>query len=100
VHKAFLTALDQWRKQQQDQPSRPNAIRQLAEISLAKISQQPRVRRRPGPAANDMAARVIDALADQSTLPENLASRKRRLLKGPKEFRTMREDQPKSRRPN
>jgi hypothetical protein len=100
VHKAFLTALDQWRKQQQDQPSRPNAMRQLAEISLAKIGPRPKVRRRPGPAANDMAARVIDALADRSAPPENLAKRKRRLLKGPEEFRNIREDQPKSRRPN
>lgn len=100
VQKEFLTALDQWRKQQDDQPSRPNAVRQLAEASLAKIGQQPRVRRRPGPAARDMAARVIDALADQSAPPENRAKRKRRLLKGPEEFRDIREDQPKSRRAN
>jgi len=100
VHKAFLTALDRWRKQQHDQPSRSSAVRQLAETSLAKTGQQPRGRRRPGPAARDMAARVIDALADQSAPPEKLAKRKRRLLKGPEEFRGMRADQPKSRRPN
>lgn len=100
LHKTLLTALDQWRKQQQDQPSRSDAVRQLAEASLAKISQPSRVRGRPGPAASDMAARVIDTLADQSERPENLAKRKRRLLKGPKEFRNMREDQPKSRLPN
>ncbi len=95
VHKTFLTALDQWRRQQPDLPSRPSALRQLAEIGLAKIGQQPRGRRRPSPAAIDMAARVIDALADQSAPPENLAKRKRRLLKGPEEFRSMRADQPK-----
>jgi hypothetical protein len=100
VQKAFLTALDRWRKQQHDQPSRSSAVRQLAETSLAKTGQQSRVRRRPGPAANDMAARVIDTLADQSAPPENLAKRKRRLLKGPEEFRNIREDQPKPRRPN
>jgi hypothetical protein len=100
VQREFLKALDQWRKQQKNRPSRTDAMRQLAEAGLAKIDRQPKVRRRPGLAANNMAARVIDALADQSALPENRAKRKRRLLKGPKEFRNMRDDQPKSRRPN
>ena len=98
VRKDFLKPLDHWRKQQDDRPSRSDAMRQLAEIGLAKIARPPRVRNRPGRAANDMAGRVIDTLADQSALPEDRAKRKRRLLKGPEEFRNMRDDQPKSRR--
>ena len=44
----------------------------------------------------DMAGRTIDALTDQSAPAEDRAQRKRRLLKGPKEFRDMRSDGAKS----
>jgi len=45
--------------------------------------------------SSDMAGAAIDRLADQSAPPEVRAKRKRRLLKGPSEFREMREDHPK-----
>ena len=99
VHKPFLTLLDQWRKRQGDKPARPIAMRRLAEAALANNRPERTVRSRPDPKAKEMAARVIDALADQTTPAENRAKRKRRLLKGPEEFRDMRDDQPKSRQP-
>jgi hypothetical protein len=37
-----------------------------------------------------MAAREIDLLGDQSATGEERASRKRKLIRGPKEFRDMR----------
>jgi hypothetical protein len=40
----------------------------------------------------DLAGRTIDAIADQSAPVEDRAKRKRRLLKGPQEFREMRDD--------
>ena len=40
----------------------------------------------------DMAGPVIDGLADRSATSEQQERRKRRLLKGPKEFRNMRRD--------
>lgn len=40
----------------------------------------------------DMAAPVIDRLADRSATFEQQEGRKRRLLEGPKEFRDMRRD--------
>jgi hypothetical protein len=43
-----------------------------------------------------MAGKEIDRQADQSASDEERASRKRRLLKGPKEFRDMREDHRKN----
>lgn len=43
----------------------------------------------------DMASPVIDRLADRSATSEQQENRKRRLLKGPKEFRDMRRDQRK-----
>ena len=40
----------------------------------------------------NLAGQVIDRLADRSATSEERESRKRRLLKGPKEFRNMRRD--------
>jgi hypothetical protein len=48
--------------------------------------------------AADLADEVIDRHADRSATFEERESRKRRLLKGPKEFRDMRRDQPKTKR--
>jgi hypothetical protein len=48
--------------------------------------------------AADLAGEVIDRNADHSATSEQRESRKRRLLKGPKEFRDMRRDQPKTKR--
>jgi len=42
-----------------------------------------------------MAGKMIDQLADKSASPEEQAKRKRRLMKGPPEFREMRGDLPK-----
>ena len=43
-----------------------------------------------------MAARQIDQLGDQAATDEERAQRKRRLIKGPKEFRDMRGYLPKT----
>ena len=92
-HNEFLTAVDQWRAAQADKPSKPAAIRQLAEIGLANAHRPARPGRgKRGRAAADMAGRAIDNLADQSVTVEDRAKRKRRLLKGPKEFREMRDN--------
>ena len=48
--------------------------------------------------AADMAGDIIDQHADKSASPEEQESRKRRLLKGPKEFRDLRRDNPTQKR--
>jgi hypothetical protein len=48
--------------------------------------------------AADLAGEVIDRHADRKATSEERESRKRRLLKGPKEFRDVRRDQSKTRR--
>lgn len=48
--------------------------------------------------AAEMAGEQIDRLADQSATHGERASRKRRLLKGPKEFRDIRTDHPRAKR--
>src|SRR4051812_40149775 len=48
--------------------------------------------------ATEMAGTQIDRLADRSATDDQRASRKRRLLKGPKEFRDFRSDHPKAKK--
>jgi hypothetical protein len=46
--------------------------------------------------ASDMAGRRIDKIGDPSATAQERQDRKRRLIKGPREFRDMRGDQPKA----
>jgi Arc/MetJ-type ribon-helix-helix transcriptional regulator len=78
-----------WANRQKDRPSLSKAIRRLLEKSLARTI-APRQRSQGARKAADMAAREIDRLGDESASGEERASRKRRLLSGPKEFRDMR----------
>jgi hypothetical protein len=48
--------------------------------------------------ALDLAGQEIDKLSDQSATAEEQQVRKRRLLKGPREFRDIRGDRPKPKR--
>jgi transcriptional regulator with XRE-family HTH domain len=49
----------------------------------------------PAEKAADLAARAIEKTADKSQPAEEQKTRKRRLIKGPSEFRDIRRDQPK-----
>jgi hypothetical protein len=85
-HEHFLTAVDRWRAQQDGQVSRPDAIRRLAEMELAR-AQPVRKSIALRSKASEMAAQVIDQLIDEAATDDERARRKRQLLKGPKEFR-------------
>jgi hypothetical protein len=97
VSKAFLKIVDDWRRKQPDLPSRSEAIRRLVELGLASAP-TPLPRTKGRRRASDMAATAIDAMVDTSASSEDQAKRKRRLLKGPEEFRSARGDQPKRRK--
>jgi hypothetical protein len=90
-HERFLEAVDQWRDRQEDKPRRPAAIVRLAEHGLSFASRQG-VTAVEASKASDMAGTEIDRLSDQAASSAQQASRKRRLLKGPKEFRGFRKD--------
>ncbi len=91
LHRKQLTALDSWIGSQSDKPSRPEAIRRLVEQALVAVP----ARRRDVAAhsagvaqAEKMAGAQIDrALKDIDQPDEIKAQRKRRLTKGPAEFR-------------
>jgi hypothetical protein len=85
----------QWAENQPGTPSLSEAIRRLVELGLTvkerpKQSSPVRAER-----AKDLAAKVIDSLTPSATDVEEKASRKRRLLKGPEEFREVRVDRAK-----
>ena len=75
-----------------NEASRSEAIRRLVEIGLT-VKTRPK---QPSPAraerAKEVAAKLLVQLVDQSAPAEEQESRKRRLLKGPEEFRDVRVD--------
>ena len=78
-------------KEQADRPGRPEAIRQLVERALGTDPSQPLARSK-GTArkAAEMASHEINKLGDKSATDQERATRKRRLISGPKEFRGIR----------
>ena len=84
--------------------AKAEAIRRLIELGLVAKGADEKKAREPGSRAKraakaaDMAGRKIDQLGDKSAPDEVRAQRKRRLIKGPSEFREMRADSPKSKR--
>jgi len=88
-------SIDGWRRQQADLPGRPEAIRRLVEMALASAGPAPKRNKKTAAKAAALAGTMIDWLGDKSAPPEEQAKRKRRLVKGPSEFREMRDDLPK-----
>jgi hypothetical protein len=89
------TRLDKWRGAQADRPGRPEAIRRLVERALSKSALSGPPNKETARKASNMAAREIENLGDMSQPLEEQQRRKRTLIRGPKEFRDMRTDQPK-----
>lgn len=87
--------IDAWAGGQADKPGRSEAIRRLVEMALASARPAPRRNKKAAAKASEMAGSMIDWLGDKSAPPEEQAKRKRRLVKGPSEFREMRDDIPK-----
>jgi hypothetical protein len=85
-----LSELDGWIKRQDDKPSRPEAIRRLMQQALTNAASHQPMSKATASKAAELAAREINQLGDPSAAPEERASRKRRLIAGPKEFRNIR----------
>jgi hypothetical protein len=98
LHKPLLTALDAWIADQESSPSRPEAIRRVLEQALPTASLSGPAKSGSRRKAAELAGQAIDSLGDQTTTDEERARRKRRLIKGPREFREVRGDQPKAKK--
>jgi metal-responsive CopG/Arc/MetJ family transcriptional regulator len=74
--------------------SRSEAIRRLVELGLTvRTKLAPSERQRA--ALADLASKAIDSLTVGTADSDEKASRKRRLIKGPEEFRELRVDRPR-----
>jgi hypothetical protein len=91
------SAVDKWAILQADGPSRSEAIRRLVELGLSlETKSAPSERQRA--ALADLASKAIDSLTVGTADSDEKASRKRRLIKGPEEFREVRVDRPGKKR--
>jgi hypothetical protein len=97
-----LAAIDAWIAKQDEPPTRPEAIRHMVAAILQILDKDPGEKsarsKKSTSKASDMAAQQIDKLMDSSAPSEERQQRKRRLLKGPREFRDIRGDLPKPKR--
>jgi len=94
----FLRMVDEWRRKQDDVPTRPEAIRRLVEIGMSKSTspKKPRVLSTSKQGAERAVELAADVIGKQmpNTTNEEKATRRRRLIKGPSEFRNVRRDRP------
>jgi hypothetical protein len=92
---AEAQAIEDWRARQRPVPDATEAIRRLIGMGLASAPPAPRRGRKAAAKASELAGKMIDWLGDSSAPAEERAKRKRRLIKGPSEFREMRSDHKK-----
>ena len=96
----LLERLDRWIGSQEGALGRSEAVGRLAEMGLNQAGVSSRTGK-PGRGAEQaagMASDMIDSLADRSATHEHREQRKRRLVKGPGEFREMRKKHDDARR--
>jgi hypothetical protein len=84
-----------WAESQSDNPSLSEAIRRLVELGLTVKARPKQSAPARAERAKDLAAKVIDGFPAHATDTEETENRKRRLLKGPEEFRDVRVDRAK-----
>src|SRR5262249_34225 len=79
-------SVDAWAAKQSDKPARPEAILRLVELGLKTTHRRESAPNRAAK-ASELAAEEVDRISDPSATEEERQLRKRRLIKGPKEFR-------------
>jgi hypothetical protein len=90
-----VASLDAWAASHN--VSRSEAIRRLVELGL-KVKPEAKPVKKPGRRlrAQELATQAIEKIIDPAAAPEERAQRRRRLTKGPLEFRDDRVDLPKA----
>jgi Arc/MetJ-type ribon-helix-helix transcriptional regulator len=86
---SLIASIDVWASEE-GADSRSEAIRRLVEAGLEGEQRARRPSKRAAAKATELAGREIDRVSDQAATAEERESRKRRLLKGPREFRDVR----------
>jgi hypothetical protein len=94
IPEPIVGTVDAWALQ--NETTRSDAIRRLVEIGLkAAPTSKPARSTSNNLRAQELAARAIEKLTNPATSPDERAQRRRRLTKGPPEFRDDRVDLPK-----
>jgi hypothetical protein len=92
-------AIVRWAENQPDMPTLSEATRRLVELGLAaKAPARPASKPGRQLRAQELATKEIDKIGDPSMPPEEHARRRRRLTKGPEEFREVRVDRAKAKK--
>jgi hypothetical protein len=92
-HPSELAAIDAWIASSSDKTlTRAHAIRRLVALGLKAKTQSGQSSEVQKIRAREMAGNTIDKLSDTAASPNDQASRKRRLIKGPAEFESVRRD--------
>ena len=92
----LIESIQAW-SEKNDAASRSEAIRRLVELGLEiKTTTRPVSKSGRRLRARDLATMAIEKMIDPSAPPEERAHRRRRLTKGPTEFREDRIDLPKA----
>jgi len=81
-----------WAEYQPDRPTLSEATRRLVELGLTVKTKGRQSKEGQKKRAREMAGTTIDDITDTAASPDDQASRKRRLLKGPEEFQDARID--------
>jgi hypothetical protein len=89
-------SIEKWAEHQPDLPSRSEATRRLVELGLTVKAKGRRPSEGQRIRAREMAGKTIDEMTDTGATPDDQATRKKRLIKGPEELREVRVDRPKS----
>jgi hypothetical protein len=84
--------VDAWAAKQKDAPRRSEAIRRLVEHGLTARVPPRRSSDKQKARAKELAGSAIDKLTEFAASTDDKLSRKRRLIKGPEEFREARVD--------
>ena len=84
--------VDAWAAKQKDAPGRSEAIRRLVELGLTARVPPRRSSDKQKARAKELAGSAIDKLTEVAASTDDKLSRKRRLIKGPEEFREARVD--------
>ena len=97
-HPTELAAIDTWIASSPDKNiTRAHAIRRLVALGLrVKTPAQPVCKPGRRLRAQELATKAIEKIIDPAAAPEEQAQRRRRLTKGPPEFREARIDQPRA----
>ena len=94
----FRAAVDMWAAKQDDKPPRSEAIRRLVELGLTVKTKSKQAPVERATRARELAAKAIEKISDPSASQEERTQRRRRITRGPQEFREDRVDLPETKR--